>query len=120
MMINLKGEPKSEMIVRIGEGHVLVSYDRKGYLRLMRGAKDGKPPEHKPQPGETVFRVTNVEGGEATYKSSGSHSGLFSINGNVYWSAIWDDVEPAIVKKCAFEDWVEECAILLAEGKKQS
>lgn len=119
MLIELNGKPKSDVVVKIGDGHVLVSYDRKGRLRLILKAKGGQKPEHKPKSDETVFRVTDFEGGEATYKSGGSHCGKFSINGTVYWSTIWDDVGPEIFKECGFQDWVIECAQLLAGGKKE-
>jgi hypothetical protein len=119
MLIQLTGSPTSDVVVDIGQGHVLVSYDRKGCLRLMREAKGGQPPAHKPKPDETVFRVTDFPGGEATLKSSGGHCGFFSVNGLVYWSTIWDDVGPEVLKKCAFQDWVVECAQVLAGVKKQ-
>jgi hypothetical protein len=119
MLIELNGKPKSDVIVKIGHGYVLVSYDRKGCLRLIRGAKDGQIPAYKPKSDETVFRVTDFAEGQADYKSSGSHSGLFSMNGHIYWSAIWDDVEPSIYKECSFKDWVDECARALAGEKKE-
>ena len=119
MLIDLYGAPKSDVVVKIGPGHVLVSYDRKGYLRLMREAKDGRIPLQKPKSGETVFRVTDFEEGKADYKSRGSHCGLFSVNGIVYSSTIWDDAGPEIRKKCSFQDWVDECAKTLASERKE-
>jgi hypothetical protein len=119
MLIEFKGEPKSEVLVMIGKGYVVVSYDSKGLLRFIREAPEGQIPVRKTKSDETVFRVTNFENGEATYKSSGSHSGFFSINGHIYWSTIWDDISSSIYKKCSFEDWVIECAQVLAGVKKE-
>lgn len=117
MLPELNGTPNAELVIKIGHGYVYLSYDRKGCLRVIREAKGGQIPVGKPKTGESVFRVTNFENGEATFKSSGSHSGLYSINGKVFWSAIWDDVAPSLFKECSFQDWVIECAQQLAETK---
>jgi len=119
ILIELNGNPNSELVVKIGKSYVAVLYDRKGYLRLIREAKKGQNPLRKPKKDETVFRVTNFLNGESTYKSSGSHSGFFSVNGQVYWSTIWDDAGPSEFKKCSFRDWVIECAQVLASAKKK-
>jgi hypothetical protein len=119
MLIELNGEPKSDAIIKIGHGFVLVSYDRKGFLHLIREAVEGKISGRKPKSDETVFRVTNFLNGESTFKSSGSHCGFFSVNGHIYWSTIWDDVGPVVIKRCSFQDWVFECAQVLAGVKKE-
>jgi hypothetical protein len=67
MLIELNGKPKSDVVEKIGHGYVLVSYDRKGCLRTIREAKEGQIPGHKPKNDETVFRVTDFEGEEATF-----------------------------------------------------
>ncbi len=119
MIIALHGKPKSEEIVQIGHSYILASYDRRGCLHLMREAKGGQNPLHKPKKDETVFLVSDFSEGEATFKSSGSHSGYFSANGQVFWSTIWDDIGPSVYKECSFQEWVDECAQILAGEKKK-
>ncbi len=119
MMIALNGNPKSEVLVKISQGYVLVTYDRKGCLRHIRSAKGGQIPVNKPKKDETVFRITNLQEGRSTFKSSGSHCGFFSVNGQVYWSSIWDDIGPSEFKKCSFQDWLIECAQVLAGVKNE-
>jgi hypothetical protein len=117
MRIELHGIPKSEVILKTGKEYVHISYDRKGFLRLIRKAKEGKLNTNKPKHDETVFRVINFEEGKASFKSSGSHCGFLSVNGCVYWSTIWDDGDD-IFKMCSFQNWVNECAEVLAGEKK--
>lgn len=119
MLIELNGKPKSSVVVAIGQGNVIVSYDRNGFLRLIRKAKEGQLTDRKPKNDETVFRVIDFQEGKATFKSSGSHCGFLSTNGCVYWSTIWDDDNEGVFKKCSFQDWVIECANVLA-GEKES
>lgn len=114
MIIELHGKPKSEVLVKIGDTYILVSYDRKGCLRIMRQAKGRQNPLQKPKKDETVFRVSNFNEGQSTFKSSESHCGYYSANGQVYWSTIWEDIGPSIYKECSFQDWVDECAEKLA------
>lgn len=113
-MLELLGDPKSSIVIEMGPGHVCVSYDRKGRLRSIRAAQDGRPPEQKPKTGETIFRVQDFSEGESTFKSGGSHCGYFSANGTIFWSTIWADAGPSIVKKCSFHDWILECAQVLS------
>ena len=113
-MINLTDAPKSEHIVRIGRGFVQTCYDRKGLLRWIRKSEAGEKQATPPKPDETVFRVSDGINGESTFKSSASHCGYFSARGSVYWSTIWDDDGPSSIKECSFQDWVDECARVLA------
>jgi hypothetical protein len=101
-------------MVKIGNGYVVAYYDRKGCLRLIRAAKGGHKPDGKPGKNETVFRVTDFEEGKSTFKSSASHCGYLSVNNCVYWGTIWDDDDGGVFKKCVFQDWVIECAEVLA------
>ncbi len=119
MMIELTGEPNSDVVVKIGHGNVLVSYDRKGCLRLIREVKTGQKADVKPKNGVTVFRVIDFHEGKASFKSSAGHCGFLSVNGFVYWGTIWDDNEEGIIKTCSFQNWVNECAEVLA-GEKES
>lgn len=119
MLIELNGRPKSENIVKIGNSYVIVYYDRKGCLRLIRGTKEGQKADSKPKNNETVFRVIDFQEGKASFKSSAGHCGFLSVNGYVYWGTIWDDSNEGIYKECSFQDWVTECAKVLA-GEKES
>jgi hypothetical protein len=116
-IVPLTGSPLSEVIVQVGGGTLLAGYDRRGRLRLLRRAPAAGRRPGKPAPAETVLRIRDIATGESTFKSAASHCGFSSVNGYVYWSTIWDDDRGGPVKACTFQEWVDECAEVLAEVK---
>jgi hypothetical protein len=119
-MIPLSRKPQAVVLIKLDMEHcVVVTYDRRGNLRLIRRAGNGQLPEGKPASDETVFRVKDLIAGEASFKSGRSNCGYFSINGYIYWSTIWDDDDSGPVKKSGFQEWVDECAQVLSGTKSK-
>jgi hypothetical protein len=118
-MIELTGKPKTDVLVKIGLKYIQISFDRKGYLYLIRQVDNGRCSDKKPGKNETVFRVTDFANGEASFKSGESNCGYYSVNGCIYWSTIWEDDGNTVYKKCSFQDWANECAQVLAGVKEK-
>lgn len=118
-MIPLNGHPKSETAINLANGSVLAVYDENGHLYLLRKIKSGKTCSAKIPDEEIVFMVEDFQLGVANFKSSEANSGYYSMSGEICWSSIWDDVGPNTIKKATFQEWVDECARILAGDQEK-
>lgn len=112
-LIPLKGTPNSDFLIKLTKGSVSVSYNDNGQLRLIRGTGKGKR-NFPPKEDETILVVEDFQKGVANFKSGSASSGFYSMDGEVFWSSVWEDAGPQPIKKATFQEWIDECARVLA------
>ncbi len=93
----------------MGDRSISLSYDGKGNLKSMRQAKVPGEPKSL----GLVLTVRDFAKGDTVFKTAKGLSGWESYNGTITSGTVYDDTSSQ-AKKVPLQEWVDECARVIA------